>query len=445
MLSAQAERRAAATEHLALEYPADLAPWIESHLEPLDRRYRMLAGALDTELDIRPLIRIWPADQAGAGIDPSSHPLDGGLLVPRLQLRHRLDLLARSAPPDSSSPDLLTPLELDLILLLGVQLTAQASDGLCPASLSLGTARYLQPPGELQARLVTVVKTGLGRAPSLEELMEPGAEYQDPEVFQAWSLSLVHHLVQREGLGGLTDLLRAFPRAAGWRDALQTTYRDEPARLEADWHASLPAYVDGGWREHLFYGTDLAAAERSLREGDFRSAALLAKAAAASWDPRVLDQAEDALALGARAEAAQLARSELALGLSLLEDGHYAAAVAAGRKAADTLDAAEDNLGANLALELADRAERGERAMERWRQARGLGPWKALQAGLLARKAAADFQLLGHRLRAADADAWARGRLTPVAWLGTLCCAVSTAWLVRWWLKGSPAMGTEAR
>lgn len=438
--AAQSERRSAATEHLELEYPADLAPWIESNLEALDRRYRMLAGALDTEFESRPLVRIWPADAPAVGIDPASRPLEGGLLVPRLQRRQRLDLLTRPAGTAIASPSAeLSSLELDLILLLSTQLAAEASDGLCPASLALGAARYLQPPDETQARMVAEVKRGMDEPPSWAELMEPGAEYQSPERFQAWSLSLAHHLIHRKGLAAFVDLLRAFSTAAGWRDAMQLTYHTDPSQLEAEWIAALPGYVDGAWRRHLFYGTDLAEAEAYLAAGDFRGAALLARAVAASWDPAVQAQAQEALALAGRAEAAQRARAELDLGQSLLDDGHYSAAAAAGQKAADTLAEAGDALGSAQAAELTARAERGQSAVERLRRARALGPWRALEAGLLARGAAADLQLLGHRLRAAEADAWARHRLAPVAWSGALCCATALAWMLRWWLQGRGA------
>ncbi len=434
-------RRLASTEHLDISYPARWAPWIEDRLEALDRRYRILARAVDAELPVRPQVRLWPGDADEAGIDPASRRVEG-LLLPRLEPRQRLDLRLDVADlPDEAA---FRALEADLSLLLAAQLIAEAGQAAVPAAFALGFARYLQPIGEDQTRLVAALKAGGGAPPAWAELLEPGAEYRDPLQFQAWSLSVVHGLLHEEGLAAFGDLLRAFRQASGWRDALQETYNRDPATLEAQWRARLPAYVDGAWREHLFYGTDLDLARERLAQADFRGAATLARAVAQAWDTGAEAQTQEALALAERAEAANVARSDLTLGVGLLHDGHYAAAAAAAAAALDPLRAVGDEAGADLAGEVLDRAGRGQAAIERWTRARTMEPWRSLQAGLAARQAARDLYRLGHGLRAREVDAWARERLAPVAVLGAVLAVLGLLALLRWLWNGTRTDGLRA-
>jgi len=407
-----------ATEPVRCQAQPELREALSRCSEATERAYRIYAAALDSALPPGTVIRLWSDTDDRPGIDPTSQRIDG-LLVPRLQRRQVLDLrLSGSADRN------LLSIDDDLRLLLAAQLLAAASGGRLPPGLQIGAARYLQQPGETTALLVARLRESLGDPPSWTRLNRPGAEYEEPQLHQAWSLSMVHFLLQRRGFGAFNQFLARLAHADGWRAALSDSFGEDSTQLELAWRAGLPGYVNGGWREHLLYAADLRRAEDRLASGDFRGAAAEVRGSLGFLESQSPARAEEARNLLLRAEAATRARGDLQLGLSLLDSGSHSLALAAAQAAIGPLQAVDDQAGVAQAREIARRAAMGLAARTALERARELPRWRSVQAVFLAQRSAGQLALLGDEVGARDAARWAHQRALPVGILGSLLAIV---------------------
>jgi len=406
-----------ATAHFTIEAAPELAEALDTCAQMVEPVYLALSAALDSSLPPGVVIRLWTQEDDRPGIDPTSQKVDG-VIVPRLQVRRVLDL---RIPADESGPAWAAALDEGLRLLLASQLLAAASDGRMPSGLQLGAARYLQEPGETATILVARLREASpASAPSWSELNRPGAEYEDPLLHQAWSLSMVHFLLQRRGFGSFNRLTAALRRADGWRSALSETYGEDGTQLEAAWRTGLTAYANGGWQEHLLYRIDLSRVEQHLKAGDFRGAASQVRGALAFLDTRSTQDAAAARALLELAEEALRARGDLDLGRSLLNSGDYRQALAAAEAAAPPLQSVGDQAGADQARDMAERARLGMAAAAGIARARSLPSWQSVRAVLLARHAARQLARLGDEVGAQNLERWSHARAFPAGVLGAI-------------------------
>lgn len=404
------------TPHFRLQAPPELAEAMDDCVNLVEPAYQSLAAALDSSLPQGLVIRIWSDADTRPGIDPTS-AIVAGVAVPRLQPRHVLDL---RLPADRRGPALATAVDEGLRLLLATQLLSVASEGRIPPGLQLGTARYLQEPGETTTILVARLREALSAPPTWSELNAAGAEYEEPLLHQAWSLSMVHYLLQSHGFGTFNRFVTELRHAEGWRSALSEVYGRDAAQMEAAWRAGLAAYANGGWQEHLLYRIDLRRVTSRLEAGDYRGAAAQLRGAMGFLASRSAADAASAQALLERAERAVLARGDLDLSQSLLDGGNYRQALAAAEAAAAPLAAVGDQAGVARAQELADRARLGVAATVGLDRARSLPSWRSVQAVTLARRSAWQLTRLGDMVGALAAERWAHERSVPAAILGAV-------------------------
>lgn len=405
------------TPHFRLQAPPELAEAMDACVSLVEPAYQSLAAALDSSLPQGMVIRIWTDADTRPGIDPTSS-IVAGVTVPRLQPRQVLDL---RLPVDRKGPALATAADEGLRLILAAQLLAVASEGRIPPGLQVGTARYLQEPGETTTVLVARLREALSAPPpTWSELNAAGAEYEEPLLHQAWSLSMAHYLLQSYGFGTFTRFLTELRRAEGWRSALSEVYGRDAAQMEAAWRAGLAAYTNGGWQEHLLYRIDLRRVTTRLEAGDYRGAAAQLRGAMGFLASRSADDAASAQNLLERAERAVLARGDLDLSLSLLDGGNYRQALAAAEAAAAPLAAVGDQAGVARARELTDRARLGVAAIVGLDRARSLPSWRSVQAVTLARRSAWQLTRLGDEVGALAAERWAHERSLPAAILGAV-------------------------
>lgn len=402
------------TEHFRLEAPPELRAALAQTSEMVEPAYQALAATLDHSLSPGTVVRLWSETDARPGVDPTSQSVDG-VLVPRLQVRGVLDLRLPAAMDRQTAA-----IDENLRLLLAAQLLAAASNGKLPPGLQLGAARYLQPPGAITALFVARMRESLADPPSWSALNRPGAEYEEPLLHQAWSLSMVHFLLQRGGFGSFDRFLADIGSTDGWRSALSDAFGEDTAALEAAWRAGLAGYVNGGWQEHLLYSFDLQRAEDRLAAGDFRGAAAQVRGSLGFLESHSPEKAASAGKLLRRAEEATRARGDLQLGLSLLDSGAHRPALAAANAAVGPLEAVGDGAGVAQAREIARRAERGLEAHTALQRSRALPWWRSVQAVLLARFAARQLAALGDEVGAREAARWAHERSLPAGALGAL-------------------------
>lgn len=411
------------TEHFRLEAPPELRMALAQTSATVEPAYRALAATLDHTLSPGTVIRLWLETDARPGIDPTSQSVDG-VLVPRLQVRRVLDLRMPAATDRQTAA-----IDESLRLLLAAQLLAAASNGKLPPGLQLGAARYLQPPGAITALLVARLRESLSDPPSWSALNRPGAEYEEPLLHQAWSLSMVHFLLQRGGFGSFDRFLAEIRSTDGWRSALSDAFGEDTASLEVAWRSGLAGYVNGGWQAHLLYSLDLQRAEDRLAAGDFRGSAAQVRGSLDFLESQSPEKAASARTLLRRAEEATRARGDLQLGLSLLDSGAHRLALAAANAAVAPLEAVGDGAGVAQAREIARRAERGLEAQTALQRSRALPWWRSVQAVVLARFAAKQLATLGDEVGAREAARWAHQRSLPAGVLGALLASAGVTLL----------------
>jgi hypothetical protein len=397
--------------------------------------YSALVGAFGAELAEPLTLRIHPTRASFMRSNPLVVETDG-LLAGTRRGRREIEVVAPQADgPQAGSLDNALRREIARLLV------TEVSDDRLPDALLDGASRFMERPGEANAGEVARLRDSFSRDGLYRwsEIAAPGSAYLDPRVAQPESKSIVHYLVDTYGFPAFLSFLTASSEAATWRIALESAYGVAPDRLESAWLQWLPAYLDGGWRRHPLYATDLGAVETLIAAGDFQGAQdrlAVAGPLLASEDP---DAGTRARFLLEQANAGEDAVEQLAAAVADLEAGDYGAGASNASSAERALAALGQDEAAAAAAEVARRAQIGLSASADFRRASQLPEWRATEARLLAAAAATGFSRLGNEAAADRATALVGRidrRLVPAAWVLLTMGALLLAWNLRRRLSG---------
>ena len=391
-------------------------------------------GGLDEAPDVR--LHRDVADLRSA--QPLAREVNGEWIVPP-RPRRAVSVLAPSGADDAA-------LAAAVHAALARHLVAERSAGRMPDALAEGLVRYLAPPSDAAADRTAAGVAALRAAaaadavPTWTALVDGGPEV-DPSLAPSAARAIVQFLAERGGVEGLVAWPARSASADGWRQAMEATFGAPPARLEAEWRAWLPAYLDHDWRRNALYDEALDGAEALLREGRFAAAATRLDGIAGYARRAGADVAARHDALAARAAAGRVAFEGLDAARAALGAGDYAVALARAEVARDGLQALGLATPQAAAAQLADRARAGARAAADLAAAERAPAWGALGARRAAGAAADDFARLGADLaldRALALRAALARRLAPLGLalvaLGALCLV--DAWHRRRGLEG---------
>ena len=359
--------------------------------------------------------------------------IDAGTRRPRREIdvyeRHDALIASRSA------------LERDVRYEMAHLFIARQSGGRMSPGAQEGLARYLSDRPTAEADRGQGVVAGVARLrdarrkaalKTWDELSSAGAAYLDPEIAQPQSLSMIHFLVETEGLDAVLDLVEASADAEGWRDAFDAAFQRPPDTLEASFREWLPGYLDGGWRHHDLYVDGVDRAERLIREGRYEIARDRLMATVALLDREDPAGAARARLLIARAERGLSDAEDLGTALRALEDGAYGVAEAAANVVlAGGDDAAQTDAARITAAEIRERARLGiesDRALE------SAGSQDILSAPFerkAANTAVRGFSLLGDELKADRARAIYLRSGSAIGYLGWALIVAGSIVLIR--------------
>lgn len=403
--------------------------------------YEALSGAFETELPEPLTLRIHPTTASYMQSNPLLVATDG-LLAGTRRGRREIEIVA---PPVGAGRA--KYLDHQLRREVARLLVTEASDDRLPDGLLDGASRFLERPSEANAGEVARLRDAFSREGLYRwtEIASPGSAYLDPRVAQPESRSIVHFLVDTYGFATFRRFLATSAEAASWRIALESAYSAAPDKLESAWLRWLPAYLDGGWRRHPLYSTDLAGVEALIRAGDFAGAEERLAVAApllAAEDP---DAGAHAEALLVQARSGTDAVSQLADAAASLDAGDYGAAASGASSAQRALAALGQDDAALAAGEVARRAQIGIAAAADLRRASQLPAWRATEARLHASAAADGFALLGNDAAVDRANSLVEGvdrRLVPAGYALIVMGGLLLVWNLRRRLTGP---GREAR
>lgn len=448
--AAVAWQETAAEHFVILSQPATAAErdYLSARADGL---YDALASLFGTTLETPITLQIFPSADAFRAANPLTVEIDG-VLDPGRRGRREIDI---AVPVDGSSPSadngpavdegrpldeaMRTRWDNALRRELAYRFAAQLSDDRLSAGFRAGIAQYLEQPGAQQAAGVARLREALdqGRLLNWSDLNAPGGAFTNPPLTGPQNLSIVHYLAATQGFPRLVAFVAASASASGWRDAFETAYGQPPVDLEAAWRAWLPAYLDGGWRQHVLYGQGSGLAEAMLAQGDYEGARahLAGVLALAAADPAA---AEPIRALLARAESGLAARQQIEEASAALAAGDYGATLAAATAADGPLDALGDRAGVAAAGALAARARLGAAAAAALARSERLPPWRLIEARHAAYQAAVGFGQVGNDVAAARAGARVEAidrRLAPAGWALLALGAGLLIWNLRLRLK----------
>ena len=412
------------------------APAASALVDGVDPIHDGLSALLGGRLPGPITVKIHPSREAFLAANPlvaRSGDIDAGTR----RARREIEIYHRAAGSGAAE----TALERDVRYEMAHLFIARQSGGRMSPGLQEGLARYLSDRPAAEDEPGRGVVSGVARLreawrrdalKSWDELSAPGAAYTDPEIAQPQSLSIIHFLVEVEGLGAVLELVSASAEAEGWRDALDRAFTRSPGEFEAAWRLWRPGYLDGGWRQHELYEDGVARAERLIREGRYEVARDRLRATLPLLERDDPGGAARARALLARSEQGVLDAADLAAAHSALTDGRYdvadrlASAVVERRS-----DGQPDDRAGRTAQEIRDRARIGRQATSALQEAIAGSVWQSPLARRSAARAASGFSQLGDELRAEEARAVHSGRGSALGPIGLLLIAAGCAVLIR--------------
>jgi hypothetical protein len=139
----------------------------------------------------------------------------------------------------------------------------------------VGINQYVEAPGPQidQGRAQLLAAMAEGWLLPWTELFESTAVYTDRTVAYPQSLSVAAFLVDSYGYGTLVQFARATAAGQGYRSAFADVYGQPMDRLQNDWQAYLPQYVESRWQYNALFNYDLAPFEAAIQAGAFAQSA----------------------------------------------------------------------------------------------------------------------------------------------------------------------------
>ncbi|MFN8500120.1 MAG: peptidase MA family metallohydrolase [Anaerolineae bacterium] len=252
---------------------------------------------------------------------------------------------------------------------------ADLSDDHLPVGWHEGIAQYSEKPvaGEMGQNVRQLKRSmTVDRLMTWDELNAPGGAYSNPAVAYPQALSMAAFLVDRYGFDRLIVFVKAMAKTPDYRAALEKTYNTPADKLEANWRAYLPDYVDTRYSAHALYAYDMAPMRGFLDAHNYAAAKREAEDALpllrVTRQTDRLVEAESILAKAAQGMADQLAAQQKGTrSLDNARAGAAAAPTANSRpsEAASSAAGAPKDVAAADALRALDRLKQAEAAAGR--------------------------------------------------------------------------------
>ncbi len=395
---AWAERR---TEHLVLRYaPTDTAE-IDWYAGFAEDAYRHVSDVFGSPPSAGIVVTFYSDEAAYAVVNPSAgreasvlghaQPLTREIGLALWRLRRQSEGLRRDAVRH----------ELTHIVL------GELSDQKLPIGFHEGLAQYVEKDSDQRARFGRALQraSDTGQLLSLADLNRRGAFLSRAAVAYPQSYAIVHFLAEQYGLGHLTRMLLAL-REAPLEEAVQRAFGHSVDQLEAEWRASLPSFLDGGWRRNELDVWEMAEPRQLLVEGRYGDAEAGFERAARLFADlgrgEKLEQARGYLRQSSAGSAATTLSQQGALAL----DAHDYATAADLLGQAEGLWSVAGDDGRRKQIESgAEQARRGLEALDQLAQAQTLFEgWRLPEARTTALAAGMTFAELGDAARTDQAN-----------------------------------------
>ncbi len=186
-----------------------------------------------------------------------------------------------------------------------------------PVGWHEGIAQYSEKPlpGEAEQNVRQLRRAAqVGHLMGWDELNAPGGAYSNPTIAYPESLSMAAFLVDRYGFDRLVTFVKTMAKTPDARTALEKTYNTPADKLEANWQAYLPDYIDTRYTVHALYAYDMAPMRGFLDTKNYAAAKREAEGAMpllrVTHQTERLAEAQSILATAAQGMAAQLAAEQ---------------------------------------------------------------------------------------------------------------------------------------
>jgi hypothetical protein len=255
-------------------YPAEFAGELEQYAtlagEAANAAYDQFARLYGEPITLPINVRVYANTLQFARLNPLVPPLDPSVYHTHLGARE----IALIAPFPASALDARNVVNVVRHELNGLFLSALSANEM-PAGLKIGLNQYVEFPGlqveEARARVRSAYDRGL--LLSFTELFETPAVYTDLIVAYPQSLSVAAFLIDSYGYASIIELAQALAQRQGYRAAFAQVYERPLDRLEEDWLAYLPLYIESRWEHNALFSYDLAPFEEALRAGAYSQVA----------------------------------------------------------------------------------------------------------------------------------------------------------------------------
>jgi hypothetical protein len=278
-----------------------------------------------------------------------------------------------------------------------------------PIGLHEGLAQYVEQDVDQRAKFARFLERAAraGQLLSFAELNNQRAFLSRAGIAYPQSYSMVVFLSDRYGFPRVVQLVAAMRQEESLEAAVQATFCRSLGDLEAEWRASLPEFLDGGWRRNELDLWEMAEPRRLLAAGQYAEARDEFERAARLFEglgrAEKLEQARGFLGQSSTGlEATELSRR----GSSALELHDYSTAADLLAQAEARWASLGDDSRRGLAADGAEQSRRGVEALGRLEQARAeLGAWRIPAARAVAVEAGTTFVALGDAARTDETNA----------------------------------------
>jgi hypothetical protein len=260
-------RERAADKFLIL-YAAGSEAEAERYAGFIDTIYEEVSAVFSHRTATPLTLRLFPTNEAYYRVNPQARAVPG--VVAHADFRRRELVVIVEQTLQQTEVEVQNNIRHELTHIVAGDL----SEGRLNAGFQEGVAQYLElPAGELE-RKIGALRQSLDQGLLLpwSAFDERDSIYSRPEISYPQTLSVVAFLVEREGLGKLREFLTTSARSSGYRSALERTYGVSATRLEEEWAAWLPGYLDGGYRRNAVATYDLSYPRQLVTEGRYNEA-----------------------------------------------------------------------------------------------------------------------------------------------------------------------------
>ncbi|NJN16068.1 MAG: hypothetical protein HC822_07175 [Oscillochloris sp.] len=395
------ERR---TDQFTILYNAGGEAEAERYAAFVDTVYEEIALAFAHRTATPLTLRLYPNSEEYYQINPAARNVPG--VVAHADFRRRELVVIVERTLQQSEEEVRNNVRHELTHIVVSDLSA----GRLNTGFHEGIAQYMERPAPELERKITILRSAVDQDRLLRwsDLDSRDTIYGDPALAYPQALSIVAFLVERYGFAEFQRFLEITARSSGYRSALERTYNDSPADLEAEWRNWLPSYLAGGYRSNVLERYDPRPAASLIGQGRYAEAQadLERGLAVAQQNPSLYQSAELATIENLLQRAQDGLRAE-----RLAEDartallgGDYERAAERIGQARMAFAALEDTRQSAVLAEYEDRVGRGLRAIAMLESAGDLAAgFRFPQARAAADSAMSEFTALNDQLRADNA------------------------------------------